>query len=165
MLHLSNEWPRGWFGCRSHILGNHRSVLLNIRCGRRGTGVASVAREELEGPPGLLRHACSYALANKAHDTRAIRGWLGHRSITGTAVYTTPGAEPVQGFRATGEENRFTPQLTALASKPGAAGITRPIESDPAQTPKRPATSDKHNTTSAQPPAGPRGILAQTPLA
>jgi hypothetical protein len=22
------------------------------------------------------------------HDTRAIQGWLGHRSITGTAVYT-----------------------------------------------------------------------------
>jgi integrase len=29
-----------------------------------------------------------YALANKGHDTRAIQGWLGHRSITSTAVYT-----------------------------------------------------------------------------
>jgi integrase len=29
----------------------------------------------------MLRHACGYALANKAHDTRAIQGWLGHRSI------------------------------------------------------------------------------------
>jgi type 1 fimbriae regulatory protein FimB/type 1 fimbriae regulatory protein FimE len=29
-----------------------------------------------------------HALANKGHDTRAIRGWLGHRSITSTAVYT-----------------------------------------------------------------------------
>ena len=27
-------------------------------------------------------------LANKGHDTRAIQGWLGHRSITSTAVYT-----------------------------------------------------------------------------
>ena len=26
--------------------------------------------------------------ANKGHDTRAIQGWLGHRSITSTAVYT-----------------------------------------------------------------------------
>jgi hypothetical protein len=28
------------------------------------------------------------ALANKGHDTRVIQGWLGHRSITSTAVYT-----------------------------------------------------------------------------
>jgi site-specific recombinase XerC len=34
------------------------------------------------------RPACGYALANKGHDTRAIQGWLGHRSITSTAVYT-----------------------------------------------------------------------------
>jgi site-specific recombinase XerD len=27
-------------------------------------------------------------LANNGHDTRAIQGWLGHRSITSTAVYT-----------------------------------------------------------------------------
>jgi site-specific recombinase XerD len=36
----------------------------------------------------MLRHACGYALANKGHDTRAIQGWPGHRSITSTAVYT-----------------------------------------------------------------------------
>jgi type 1 fimbriae regulatory protein FimB/type 1 fimbriae regulatory protein FimE len=36
----------------------------------------------------MLRHACGYALANKGRDTRAIQGWLGHRSITSTAVYT-----------------------------------------------------------------------------
>ena len=38
--------------------------------------------------PYMLRHACSYALANKGHDNRAIQGWLGHRAITSTAVYT-----------------------------------------------------------------------------
>ena len=38
--------------------------------------------------PHMLRHACGYALANRGHDTRAIQGWLGHRSITSTAVYT-----------------------------------------------------------------------------
>jgi hypothetical protein len=38
--------------------------------------------------PHMLRHACGYALANKGHDTRVIQGWLGHRSITSTAVYT-----------------------------------------------------------------------------
>jgi site-specific recombinase XerD len=31
---------------------------------------------------------CANAPANNGHDTRAIQGWLGHRSITSTAVYT-----------------------------------------------------------------------------
>ena len=35
-----------------------------------------------------LRHVCGYVLANKGHDTRAVLGWLGHRSITSTSVYT-----------------------------------------------------------------------------
>ena len=43
---------------------------------------------DLNAHPHMLRHACGYALANKGHDTRAIQGWLGHRSITSTAVYT-----------------------------------------------------------------------------
>jgi site-specific recombinase XerD len=43
---------------------------------------------ELKAHPRVLRHARGYALANKGHDTRAIQGWLGHRSITSTAVYT-----------------------------------------------------------------------------
>src|SRR6266849_8112409 len=38
----------------------------------------------LKAHPHMLRHACGYALANKGHDTRAIQGWLGHRSITST---------------------------------------------------------------------------------
>ena len=42
----------------------------------------------------VMCHACGYPLANKGHDTRAIQGWLGHRSITSTAVYSA-GAEPV----------------------------------------------------------------------
>jgi site-specific recombinase XerD len=36
----------------------------------------------------MPRHVCGYALANNGHDPRAIQGWLGHRSITSTAVYT-----------------------------------------------------------------------------
>ena len=43
---------------------------------------------EIKAHPHMLRHACGYALANKGHDTRAIQGWLGHRSITSTAVHT-----------------------------------------------------------------------------
>jgi site-specific recombinase XerD len=49
---------------------------------------AVAARLKLKAHPHMLRHACGYALANKGHDTRAIQGWLGHRSITSTAVYT-----------------------------------------------------------------------------
>jgi integrase len=49
---------------------------------------AAAAGQELKAHPHMLRHACGYALANKGHDTRAIQGWLGHRSITSTAVYT-----------------------------------------------------------------------------
>jgi integrase len=60
---------------------------------------AAGAGLELKAHPHMLRHACGYALANKGHDTRAIQGWLGHRSITSTAVYSA-GAEQVQGFLA-----------------------------------------------------------------
>jgi integrase len=49
---------------------------------------AATARLGIKAHPHMLRHACGYALANKGHDTRAIQGWLGHRSITSTAVYT-----------------------------------------------------------------------------
>jgi len=52
------------------------------RAACRGLGL------EPKAHPHMLRHACGYALANKGHDTRAIQGWLGHRSITSTAVYT-----------------------------------------------------------------------------
>jgi site-specific recombinase XerD len=49
---------------------------------------ATGADLELKAHPHMLRHACGYALANKGHDTRAIQGWLGHRLITSTVVYT-----------------------------------------------------------------------------
>ena len=49
---------------------------------------AAAAGLKLKAHPHMLRHACGYALANRGHDTRAIQGWLGHRSITSTAVYT-----------------------------------------------------------------------------
>jgi site-specific recombinase XerD len=46
----------------------------------------------------MLRHACSYALANKGHDTRAIQAWLGHRSITSTAIYTALASNRFKDF-------------------------------------------------------------------
>jgi site-specific recombinase XerD len=49
---------------------------------------SAAAGLELKAHPHMLRHACGYTLANKGHDTRAIQGWPGHRSITSTAVYT-----------------------------------------------------------------------------
>jgi integrase len=36
----------------------------------------------------MLRHLCGYKLANDGHDTRAIQGYLGHRSIVSTQRYT-----------------------------------------------------------------------------
>jgi site-specific recombinase XerD len=48
--------------------------------------------------PHMLRHACGYALANKGHDTRAIQGWLGHRSITSTAAYTALASNRFKDF-------------------------------------------------------------------
>src|ERR1700674_5030673 len=38
--------------------------------------------------PHMLRHACGFALANKGHDTRSIQGYLGHRNIQCTTIYT-----------------------------------------------------------------------------
>jgi type 1 fimbriae regulatory protein FimB/type 1 fimbriae regulatory protein FimE len=38
--------------------------------------------------PHMLRHGCGYKLANDGHDTRSLQGWLGHRNIQHTSLYT-----------------------------------------------------------------------------
>ena len=38
--------------------------------------------------PHMLRHACGYKLANAGKDTRSLQGYLGHRDIRSTAIYT-----------------------------------------------------------------------------
>ena len=38
--------------------------------------------------PHMLRHACGFALANKGHDTRALKAYLGHKNIQHTVRYT-----------------------------------------------------------------------------
>ena len=43
---------------------------------------------ELKVHPHMLRHSCGFVLANAGVDTRAIQGFLGHRSITNTTRYT-----------------------------------------------------------------------------
>jgi site-specific recombinase XerD len=55
---------------------------------RRTPRTAPRTNWPIKAHPHMLRHGCGYALANKGHDTRAIQGWLGHRSITSTAIYT-----------------------------------------------------------------------------
>jgi site-specific recombinase XerD len=59
---------------------------------------AAGAGLDLKAHPHMLRHACGYALANKGHDTRAIQAWLGHRSITSTAVYTASAPNRLKDF-------------------------------------------------------------------
>lgn len=38
--------------------------------------------------PHQLRHACGFYLASQGQDTRSIQGYLGHRAITSTVIYT-----------------------------------------------------------------------------
>jgi len=38
-------------------------------------------------PTSLLRYACSYTLANRGHDTRALQAYFGHRNIQHTMRY------------------------------------------------------------------------------
>jgi site-specific recombinase XerD len=59
---------------------------------------AAAAGLDLKAHPYMLRHACGYALANKGRDTRAIQGWLGHRSITSTTVYTALAPKRLRHF-------------------------------------------------------------------
>ena len=50
--------------------------------------VGEAAHIGLKVHPHMLRHACSYALANAGHDTRALQAYLGHRNIQHTVRYT-----------------------------------------------------------------------------
>jgi len=62
----------------------------------------------------MLRHVCGYALANKGHGTRAIQGWLGHWSITSTAVYTALAPNRFKDFWRDGERVRVMPAISAF---------------------------------------------------
>lgn len=48
--------------------------------------------------PHQLRHACGYEQANKGRDIRFIQDYLGHRSITSTAIYTEVNAKRFEGM-------------------------------------------------------------------
>ena len=61
----------------------------------RATGQTAGLR--IAAHPHMLRHSCGFALANRAHDTRLIQDYLGHRCIQSTVLYT---ATCAQRFRA-----------------------------------------------------------------
>jgi site-specific recombinase XerD len=63
-----------------HQRRKHQSGVNLVRSAEAASGT--------ERSPAHASPPCGYALANKGHDTRAIQGWLGRRSITSTAVYT-----------------------------------------------------------------------------
>jgi site-specific recombinase XerD len=48
--------------------------------------------------PHMLRHAKGYQLAQRGIDTRAIQGYLGHRDIKSTVVYTQLDPSRFRGF-------------------------------------------------------------------
>jgi len=48
--------------------------------------------------PHMLRHAKGYQLASKGIDTRAIQGYMGHRNIQHTVLYTQLDANRFKGF-------------------------------------------------------------------
>jgi type 1 fimbriae regulatory protein FimB/type 1 fimbriae regulatory protein FimE len=60
--------------------------------------LVDAAGVELKVHPHMLRHSCGFALANKGHDTRAIQGYLGHRSIASTVVYTALAPQRFKDF-------------------------------------------------------------------
>jgi site-specific recombinase XerD len=70
------------------FVSERRSPFTTAGFARMIERAAAGAGLEHKGAPHMLRHPLRVRLANKGHDTRAIQGWLGHRSITSTAVYT-----------------------------------------------------------------------------
>ena len=88
------------------------------RCGRFAS-YAAITRETPIGPigfhrliqrlgeaakmpfpihPHMLRHACSFKLANDGHDTRALQHYLGHKNIQHTVRYTEMAPDRFKDF-------------------------------------------------------------------
>jgi site-specific recombinase XerD len=49
---------------------------------------AGAAKIKIKAHPHMLRHACSYKLANDGVDTRSLQAYLGHKNIQHTVRYT-----------------------------------------------------------------------------
>jgi len=90
-------------------------------CGRPMRLLTTIRHVPDEQTLVLQYHACGYALANKGHYTRAIEGWLGHRSIISTAVYTAlaPIHGPLAGLKPpSSDAGCLIPPLGTTTSHP-----------------------------------------------
>ena len=57
------------------------------------------AKLEFKAHRHVLRHACGFALASKAHDTRALQAYLGHKNIrTRSGILPHPVQELLAGL-------------------------------------------------------------------
>jgi hypothetical protein len=84
-------------GRHQHVIRPGRSVdyhlgvaLVALHCGRTPFAGSSVPPPAPAWSSRRIRHAPSRLRARarqQGHDTRAIQGWLGHQSITSTAIY------------------------------------------------------------------------------
>src|SRR5262249_9998440 len=50
--------------------------------------------------PHMFRHACGFKFANEGKDTRALQGYLGHRNIQSTTIYTELSPDRFKGWEA-----------------------------------------------------------------
>jgi type 1 fimbriae regulatory protein FimB/type 1 fimbriae regulatory protein FimE len=48
--------------------------------------------------PHMLRHACGFKFANEGKNTRSRQGYLGHRNIQSTTVYTALSPDRFRGW-------------------------------------------------------------------
>jgi len=48
--------------------------------------------------PHMLRHSCGFKFANQGKDTRSLQGYLGHRNIQSTTVYTDLAPDRFKGW-------------------------------------------------------------------
>ena len=65
------------------------------------------------GAQGAPARAAARVRLPLGHDTRAIQGWLGHRSITSTAVYTALAPNRFKDFWIEGTEQTTTEEQSA----------------------------------------------------
>ncbi|MBI2811868.1 MAG: tyrosine-type recombinase/integrase [Candidatus Melainabacteria bacterium] len=87
------------YGASSFIFSTERSGPMSTRTVRDIVSRAgTVAGIDFPVHPHMLRHAKGFQLAGKGIDTRAIQGYLGHRNIQHTVLYTQLSADRFKGF-------------------------------------------------------------------
>jgi len=87
---------RAWLSDRTKMQSNTKALFISARRTQlsRKTAWAAIRRYgeiaelDIAAHPHMLRHACSFALADQGADTRLIQDYLGHRNIQHTVRYT-----------------------------------------------------------------------------